>query len=137
MKKVLLLLLVALPFAASYAQNKKKQAEVLPPPRVWIKNTSSWTLTADEVLAVPEMTTDSPGCRVSGFTVSVTAPGHPFYGPLYAVGWQMTDVQKGVIKQWGDYDDVILYIQDIHLNCHESDATSPGLKYTLKNKEHK
>jgi hypothetical protein len=52
------------------------------------------------------------------------APGHPFYGPLYAVGWEMTQTQKDVIKQW-DYPDVTFYIQDIHLNCHEKDATSP------------
>lgn len=134
MKKLLLLLAAGMPAPCAIAQHGRKaeKKEQLPPPRVWIKNTSAWTVTTDEILANPEMTTDSVGCRVSGFTVSLVAPGHPFYGPLYAVGWQMTDVQKGVIKQWKDYDSVTMYIQDIHMNCHESDATSPPITYKIK-----
>jgi hypothetical protein len=116
---------------------KKEEAKVLPPPRVWIPNISSYETTHELLVANPMLITDSPGCRVSGFTVSLQAPGHDFYGPLYTNSNQglMTDVQKGVIKTWGAYKNVTLYIQDIHLNCHETDATSPPLKYYF-NMEH-
>lgn len=132
MKKIILSLFLVLPVLASAQhKNKKKKNEpaALPPPRVRVGNIATYVTTREQILANPTLTTDSVGCRVSGFTISLSAPGHPFYGPLYAVGWEMTQVQKDVIKQW-DYPDVTFYVQDIHLNCHETDATSPA--FTLK-----
>ncbi len=128
MRKLVLLLLLALP-ASSFAQHKHKhkhdkEADAPPPPRVWVGNIHTYYTTRDSILAHPQLNTDSVGCRVSGFTISLQAPGHPFYGPLYAVGWEFTKVQKDVIQQW-DYPEVTFYVQDIHLNCHEKDATSP------------
>jgi hypothetical protein len=35
----------------------------------------------------------------------------------------MTELQKSKIKEW-DYKDVTIYVQDIHLNCHETDAVA-------------
>ncbi len=129
-KQYLLITLMLVP-AFSFAQNKQKKQKnepvAPPPPRVWVANIHTWHTSRDSILAKPELSTDSVGCRVSGFTISLQAPGHPFYGPLYAVGWEMTQVQKDVIRQW-DYPDVTLYIQDIHLNCHEKDATSPAFQ---------
>ena len=136
-RNVWLLLLFILPLLpiAAWAKDKKNKkghaaAHALPEPRVWIRNISSYHTTRDEILANPFLITDSVGCKVSGFTVSLVAPGHDFYGPLYVNGNEMSDVQKGVIKQW-DYPNVTMNIQDIHLNCHESDATSSPLKYTF------
>ncbi len=125
MKKSLLFTALILPAITSFGQKKDKDAPAeLPPPRVWVSNIHTYYTTRDSILAHPQLNTDSVGCRVSGFTISLQAPDHPFYGPLYAVGWEMTQTQKDVIKQW-DYPDVTFYIQDIHLNCHEKDATSP------------
>lgn len=136
MKRIFLLVLLAGTTLLAYGQHKSKNKEksdkkvtVLPPPRVWIRGISSYTTTHDLLVANPFMITDSVGCKVSGFTVSLQAPGHDFYGPLYSNTWEMTEVQKGVIKTWGAYKNVTLYIQDIHLNCHETDATSPPLTY--------
>ena len=139
MKKTLLFLLLGTSTLLSYGQHKtkgkdkskadNKKEAVLPPPRVWIRNIPSYTTTHDLLVANPFMITDSVGCKVSGFTVSLMAPGHDFYAPLYSNTWEMTDIQKGVIKTCGDYKNVTLYIQDIHLNCHETDATSPPLTY--------
>ncbi|MES2702232.1 MAG: hypothetical protein V4649_06310 [Bacteroidota bacterium] len=143
MRKMLLTGLVAFASLASYAQStktkikikNKQQETVLPPPRVWIKGISSYNTTHDLLVANPLLVTDSPGCRPSGFTVSLQAPGHDFYGPLYSNTWEMTEIQKGVIKTWGAYKNVTLYIQDIHLNCHERDATSPPLTYYFNMEE--
>jgi len=125
MKKSWLLSLLTLSAFLSYGHQKHKKADdPLPPPKVWVGHINTYSTTREQILSNPMMTTDSVGCRVSGFTISLQAPGHPFYGPLYAVGENFTQVQKDVIQQW-DYPNVTFYIQDIHLNCHEKDATSP------------
>lgn len=134
MKKVLLLAMLALPGVLVYGQKKKhKQKEeegnVLPPPRVWIANIPSYNTTYDLIWANPLLITDSVGCRVSLFSISLSAPGEPFYGPLHCVGDKMNDMQRGAIERWKDKKNITLHIQDIHLNCHETDATSPALRY--------
>jgi hypothetical protein len=119
---------------ASYAQkHKHKKAaadEAPPPPRVWLANIHTYYGSKDSVLAKPMLSTDSVGCRPSGFTVSLQAPGHDFYGPLYSNTWEMTQAQKDAIIKW-DYPNTTLYIQDIHLNCHEKDAVAPPFKILL------
>lgn len=131
MKKTLLALLLISSSLFAHAhkhKHKKEAADTFPPPpRVWVANIHTYYTTRDSILAKPMLSTDSVGCRVSGFTISLQAPGHDFYGPLYSNTWEMTEVQKNVIKQW-DYPNVTMYIQDIHLNCHEKDATSPPFK---------
>ena len=131
MKKTILFLFLlamipALMVTAQGRKKKKAQAEenTLPPPKVWVGNIRTYYTCRDSILAKPMLVTDSPGCRVSGFTISLMAPGHDFYGPLHVNGWEFSDVQKETIKKW-DYKDVTFYVQDIHLNCHETDATSP------------
>ena len=127
MKRYLLLLL-ALPFTVhAQKQKKQKKESEAPPPRVWVGNVRSYNTTREQILTNPKLVTDSAGCRVSGFTISLQAPGQPFYGPLWAVGEDMTQTQKDVIRQW-DYPNVTVFIQDIHLNCHEKDATSPAFQ---------
>ena len=125
MRRYLLVALVVLPLMAYAQKQKKKKNEpaALPPPRVWVGNVRTYNTTREVILSNPKLITDSVGCRVSGFTISLHAPGHPFYGPLWAVGEDFTQVQKDVIQQW-DYPDVTFYVQDIHLNCHEKDATA-------------
>jgi hypothetical protein len=123
---LLLVVLTLIPALSCVAQKKRKHKDVenpAPYPRVWIGNIHTYYTTRDSILAHPLLNTDSVGCRVSGFTVSLQAPGHPFFGPLYSNTWEMTQIQKDKIKEW-DYKDVTLYIQDIHLNCHEKDATA-------------
>jgi len=131
MKRALLLALICLPALLSYGQRKKdkKSAEPLPPPRVWIANIPAYNTTYDMIIANPILTTDSVGCRVSLFSISLSAPGQPFYGPMHCVGWEMNESQKAAIVRWKDIKNVTLHIQDIHLNCHETDATSPALVY--------
>lgn len=131
MKRMLMLAIIALPIAA-HAQkkkNKKEEAQVLPPPRVWIANIPAYSTTYDMIMANPLLITDSVGCRVSLFSISLTAPGEPFYGPLHNVGDKMNETQRGAIERWKDKKNVTLHVQDIHLNCHETDATSPALEY--------
>jgi hypothetical protein len=128
MKYLMIVLLLIAAFGAdaqksSKYKNKAKAVKELPYPNVWIGDIRTYYTTREAILANPILTTDSVGCRVSGFTVSLQAPGHDFFGPLYSNTWQMTEVQKGKIKEW-DYKDVTLYIQDIHLNCHETDAVA-------------
>jgi hypothetical protein len=101
-------------------------------PRVWIKNVPSYNTSRDEILANPVLITDSPGCVVSGFTLSLQAKGQDFFGPLYAVGADFTDVQKAQIKKYV-YPDVTVYIQDIHLNCNGQDTRSSALEYKYNN----
>jgi hypothetical protein len=128
---VLLMLLFSSGAVAQHSKkDKKNKNKPLPEPRVWIRNIGSYHTTRDEILANPFLITDSVGCKVSGFTISVVAPGHDFYGPLYVNGNEMSDVQKAVVKNW-DFPNVTMHIQDIHLNCHETDATSSPLKYTF------
>ena len=118
--------------ACTYAQKSKKdkkEVKVLPPPRVWIANIPSYNTTHDLLVANTMMITDSVGCKVSGFTISLSAPGQPFYGPLYVNGNEESETQKATILKW-DYPNVTVHVQDIHLNCHETDATSPALEYT-------
>lgn len=131
MKKTLLLAALALPALLSYGQKKKNQKEPdqLPPPRVWIANIPSYNTTYDLIMANPTLITDSVGCKVSLFSISLTAPGEPFYGPLHCVGNTMNEMQKGALERWKDKKNVTMHIQDIHLNCHETDATSPALRY--------
>jgi hypothetical protein len=45
------------------------------------------------------------------------------------VGNIMNESQRAAIERWKDNKDITLHIQDIHLNCHETDATSPALRY--------
>jgi hypothetical protein len=126
MKQTVLILLLFLPTLLSYGHHKHKkhkEENTALYPHVQIGNITTYYTTRDAILANPILTTDSVGCRVSGFTVSLQAPGHPFFGPLYSNTWEMTDIQKSKIKEW-DYKDVTLYIQDIHLNCHEKDAVA-------------
>ncbi len=133
MKKILLLVVLIAPALISYGQKHKKDKKaevVLPPPRVWIANIPSYNTTHDMLVANTMLITDSIGCKVSGFTISLSAPGQPFYGPLYVNGNEESETQKGTIKKWADYPQVTVHIQDIHLNCHETDATSPALEYT-------
>jgi hypothetical protein len=140
MIRLLTLLMFLLPAVVTFGQRHKKDKEeekqVLPPPRVWIANIPSYNTTHELMMANPFLVTDSVGCKVSGFTISLTAPGQPFYGPLYVNGNEMSETQKGVIKNW-DYPNVTVHIQDIHLNCHETDATSPALRYTYNDQEEK
>jgi hypothetical protein len=131
---VLLFLLAPAIFASAQETSiaKSKDQEHLQTtgaePRVWISNIPSYNTTRAELLANPFLITDSVGCKVSGFTLSLQAPGHDFYGPLYVNGNEFSEVQKETIKKW-DYENVTLFVQDIHLNCHESDARSSALKY--------
>lgn len=124
-------MLLALTAGAQH-KNKKKAPAKAPEPRVWIPNISDYHTTREAICANPMLITDSVGCKVSGFTISLQAPGHDFYGPLWANGNEFTDVQKGVIKSWA-YPGVKVYIQNIHLNCHETDATSTELLYYFDN----
>ena len=130
MKNVSCLLILLLPTLLSYGQKNKHKHddEPLPPPRVWIADIPTYNTTHELMKKAHTLVTDSVGCRVSSFTISLSAPGQPFYGPLHAVGWEMTETQKGIIEKW-DYPNVTVHVQDIHLNCHETDATSPALKY--------
>lgn len=133
MKRMLLLATALLPLVALAQKKKNKkeaEAQVLPPPRVWIANIPSYNTTYDMIMANPLLITDSVGCRVSLFSISMTAPGEPFYGPLHNVGDKMNETQRAAIERWKDKKNITLHIQDIHLNCHETDATSPALKYT-------
>jgi hypothetical protein len=115
------------------AQHKKHKKEnepaALPPPRVWITNIPAYNTTYDQIMANPMLITDSPGCKVSLFTISLEAPKEPFYGPLHCVGNTMNEMQRGAIERWKDKKNITLHVQDIHLNCHETDATSPALRY--------
>lgn len=134
MKRIGLLAVLLLPALIASAQKKKgkKEAEpmTLPPPRVWIANIPSYNTTYDMIMANPVLTTDSPGCRVSLFTISMSLPDGTFYGPMHCVGWTMNESQRAAIERWKDKKNITLHVQDIHLNCHESDATSPALRYT-------
>lgn len=132
MKKVLLLAVMAVPAFVTYGQKKKHKSEPeqLPPPRVWIANIPAYSTTYDMIMANPTLITDSVGCKVSLFSISLSAPGEPFYGPMHCVGNTMNEMQKGAIERWKDKKNITLHIQDIHLNCHETDATSPALRYT-------
>ncbi len=124
MKKSLLLLLLVLPAMLSFGQHKKKKQPVEGKyPNVWLGNVRTYYTSRDSILVNPMLVTDSVGCRVSGFTISLMAPGHDFYGPIHANGWELTEGQRNLIKTW-DYKDVTLYVQDIHLNCHETDAVA-------------
>ncbi len=131
MKRVLLLAILAMPTLLAYGQKKKHKAEpeALPPPRVWIANIPAYNTTYDMILANTVLTTDSVGCKVSLFSISLSAPGQPFYGPMHCVGDHMNESQKAAIVRWKDNKNITLHIQDIHLNCHETDATSPALTY--------
>jgi len=132
MKRTLLLVALIAPAVLSYGQKHKKDKKeeaVLPPPRVWIANIPSYNTTHDMLVDNTLLITDSVGCKVSGFTISLTAPDQPFYGPLYVNGNEESETQKSTIKKW-DYPKVTVHIQDIHLNCHETDAKSPALEYT-------
>ena len=123
MKKSLLFLLLLLPALLSVAQHKKNKKEPAEGkyPSVWVGNVRTYYTCRDSILANPMLVTDSVGCKVSMFTISLMAPGHDFYGPIHANGNEFTGQQKDLIKAW-DYKDVTLYIQDVHLNCHETDA---------------
>jgi len=125
MRKLLLICLLLLPVLLYGKQKNKKHQEenTAAYPHVHIGNITSWYTSRDSILANPTLTTDSVGCRVSGFTVSLQAPGQPFFGPLYSNTWEMTEVQKSKIKEW-NFKDATIYIQDIHLNCHEKDAVA-------------
>ena len=125
MRKLLLICLLLLPVLLYGKQKNKKHQEenTAAYPHVQIGNITSWYTSRDSILANPTLTTDSVGCMVSGFTVSLQAPGQPFFGPLYSNTWEMTEVQKSKIKEW-NFKDATIYIQDIHLNCHEKDAVA-------------
>lgn len=124
MKKNLLFILLLLPSLISFGQHKKKNEPVEGPyPRVWVGNVRTYYTSRDSILVNPMLVTDSVGCKVSGFTISLMAPGHDFYGPIHANGNEFTQQQKDLIKSWV-YKDVTFYIQDIHLNCHETDAVA-------------
>jgi hypothetical protein len=132
MKRVLLLVVMCMPALFSYAQKNKKDKkaeEPLPPPRVWIANLPSYNTTYELITANNPLITDSVGCKVSLFSISLSAPGQPFYGPMHCVGNIMNESQRAAIERWKDIKDITLHIQDIHLNCHETDATSPALTY--------
>ena len=125
MRKSILFLLLILPSLVSTAQpgHKKKKTTEGAYPRVWVGNVRTYYTSRDSILANPMLVTDSVGCKVSVFTISLMAPGHDFYGPIHANGNQFTQQQIDLIKGW-DFKDVTLYIQDIHLNCHETDAVA-------------
>ncbi len=123
MKKSLLFILLMLPACVSFAQKKKSAPAEGKYPNVWVGNVRSYYTYLDTILANPMLLTDSVGCKVSGFTISLMAPGHDFYGPIHANGNEFTQQQKDLIKTW-DYKDVTFYVQDIHLNCHETDAVA-------------
>ena len=124
MKKILLFLLLILFAVPSFAgKHKKKKSVEDTYPKVWVGNVRTYYTYRDSILANPMLVTDSVGCKVSGFTISLMAPGHDFYGPIHANGNEFTQQQKDLIKTW-DYKDVTFYIQDIHLNCHETDAVA-------------
>jgi hypothetical protein len=132
MKKLMLLLVIFLliPSVFTYAKHKKKQKKsqaVLPVVRMGHIN--SYMTTREEILSMPKLTIDS-ACAIAGFSISLVAPGHDFFGPLYVHGDEMNDLQKGKIKEW-DYPNVTIYIEDIHCNCHEQDFAPPAivLKY--------
>lgn len=131
MKRFFVALLLTAPVIAVHAQKKKHSSEPaeLPPPRVWIANIPAYNTTYDMIMANPLLITDSPGCRVSLFSISLSAPNEPFYGPMHCVGDKMNESQRGAIERWKDKKNITLHIQDIHLNCHETDATSPALRY--------
>ena len=137
MKKSILfvLMMLVLPAVFLYAKDKNKhkkktQGPVLPVVRVG--NINSYLTTREEILANPRLTIDSP-CAIAGFSVSLEAPGHDFFGPLYVHGTDMNDLQIGKIREW-DYPNVTIYIEDIHCNCHEQDYAPPAivLKYNVK-----
>ncbi len=126
MKKLFFLLILLLPAILSVGKQKhkkKKTEDESTYPKVRLGNITTYYTTREAILANPILTTDSVGCRPSGFSVSLKAPGHDFFGPLYSNTWEMTQIQKDKIKEW-DFKDVTLYIQDIHLNCHEQDAVA-------------
>lgn len=122
MKKLMLVLsILFVPFVFSYAgdkQSKKKKPEPAKP-IVRVGTINSYLTTRAEILSNPKLTIDSP-CAIAGFSVSLVAPGHDFFGPLYAHGVDFTDLQIAKIKEW-DYPNVTIYIEDIHCNCHEQD----------------
>ena len=126
-------ILLLTPFIFSYAgdKNKKKKATKAEPakPIVRVGSINSYMTTRAEILSNPKLTIDSP-CAIAGFSVSLVAPGHDFFGPLYAHGVDFTDIQLAKIKEW-DYPNVTVYIEDIHCNCHEQDYAPPAivLKY--------
>ena len=123
-KRLLLSLLLILSSVISFAQKHKKGELVEGQyPRVWLGNVYTYHTTRDSILANTTLLTDSVGCKVSGFTISLMAPGHDFYGPIHANGNEFTQQQKDLVKSW-DFQGVTLYIQDIHLNCHETDAVA-------------
>jgi hypothetical protein len=118
--------LLFIPVAFSSAKDKhkhKKKSPVLPVVRVG--NINSYMTTRAEILANPRLTIDSP-CAIAGFSVSLIAPGHDFFGPIYAHGTDFTEQQISLIKEW-DYPHVTLYIEDIHCNCHEQDYAPPAI----------
>ena len=125
MRNKLLIILLMLPALVSFAQKHKKSKALIenPYPRVWVGNVRTYYTSRDSILANPMLVTDSVGRKVSGFTISLMAPGHDFYGPIHANGNEFTQQQKDLVKAW-DYKDVTFYIQDIHLNCHETDAVA-------------
>jgi|GEM_PF-3568514 len=133
MRTIICSLLALLCITTADAQRRKHRKHendgVLPPPKVWIANIPTYNTTYDLIAANPMLITDSPGCKVSVFTISLTAPGEPFYGPFHAIGNTMNEMQRGAIERWKDKKNITLLVQDIHLNCHEKDATSPPLKY--------
>lgn len=132
MKHSLLLLVLMATTSLTFGQKKKStesKSQVLPPPRVWIANIPAYNTTYDQIMANPLLVTDSVGCKVSLFSISLSAPGEPFYGPIHCVGNTMNESQRGAIERWKDKKNITLHVQDIHLNCHETDATSPALKY--------
>lgn len=123
MKKGFLILSLLLSSVISLAQKHKKEPVEGPYPRVWIGNVHTYYTYRDSILANPMLMTDSVGCKVSGFTISLQAPDHPFYGPIHANGNEFTQQQKDLIKEW-NYKEVTFFVQDIHLNCHETDAVA-------------
>ncbi|GAA4466473.1 hypothetical protein GCM10023093_20680 [Nemorincola caseinilytica] len=133
-QRIFLLAILSLPALAVSAQKKKSkkdaEANVLPPPRVWIANIPAYATSYDMIMANPLLTTDSPGCKVSLFSISMSIPDGTFYGPMHCVGNTMNETQRAAIERWKDKKNITLHVQDIHLNCHETDATSPALKYT-------
>ena len=123
MRKGILVLSLLLTSIVSFAQKQKKEPVEGPYPRVWIGNVHTYYTYRDSILANPMLLTDSVGCKVSGFTISLQAPGHDFYGPIHANGNEFTQQQKDLVKAW-DFKEVNFYVQDIHLNCHETDAVA-------------
>lgn len=122
MKKLMLVVSILFaPFVFSYAGDKqgKKNKPEPAKPIVRVGTINSYLTTRAEILSNPKLTIDSP-CAIAGFSVSLVAPGHDFFGPLYAHGVNFTDLQIAKIKEW-DYPNVTIYIEDIHCNCHEQD----------------